>query len=69
MKAPKEVSQLLRHLSERSKEKPVIKSKKEQVMNSLSEKAFHEIADDKSENEIEEVRGWVEIERRQLKQL
>ena len=50
LKVPKEVSKLLRHLSERSKERTAIKSKKEQVMKSLSGEAFHEIGDDKSEN-------------------
>ena len=54
MKVPKKVSTLLRkHLYGGSKERASIKAKKEYLMKSLSEKAFHEIGDDKSENEIE----------------
>jgi len=37
-------------------------------MKSLTDEAFHEIGDTESEDEIEEVGGLEEIERRQLKQ-
>ena len=44
LKVPKEVSILLRkYLSEGSKERASIKIKKEHLMKSLSEEAFHEI--------------------------
>ena len=67
LKVPKEVSILLRkHLSEGSKERASIKIKKEHLMKSLSEEAFHEIGNDESVDEIE-VDGLEEIERRQIK--
>ena len=66
LKVPKEVSTLLRkHLSEGSKERASIKVKKEDLMKSLTEEVFMKLA--KSEDEIEEVGGLEEIERRQLK--
>ena len=42
----------MRHLSEGSKEKATIKSKKEQLMKSLCEEDFYDVADEDSENEI-----------------
>ena len=65
---PKEVSQIMRqHLSEDSKERAAIKSRKERLMKSLSEEDFYDVTDEDSDNEIEEV-GYLEgVERRQLK--
>ena len=38
-------------------------------MKSLSEKDFYDLTDEDTENEIEEIGGLKEIERRQLKQV
>ena len=65
-----EVSTLLRkHLSEGTKERASIKAKKEHLMKSLTDEAFHEIGVVESEDEIDEVGELEEIERRQLKKV
>ena len=69
LRVPKEVSQILRHLSEGSKERAVIKSKKERLIKTLSEEDSNDVAVENSENEIENVGGLKEIERRKLKQV
>ena len=43
------------HLSEGSKERAVIKSKKKRVMKSLSEEDFYDVTDEDSDNENEKV--------------
>ena len=58
----------MRYLSEGSKERAAIKSKKEQLMKSLSEEDFYDVTDEDSENEIEKVDDLNEVEKRQLKQ-
>ena len=58
----------MRHLSEGSKERAEIKSKKERLMRSLSEEDFYDLTDEDSDNEIEEADGLEGVERRQLKQ-
>jgi len=64
LKVPKEVSTLLRkYLSEGSKERAFIKVKKEHLMKSLTDEAFHEIGDAESEDELE-VGGLEEIDGR-----
>ena len=56
----------MRHLSEGSKERAAIKSKKEQIIKSLSEEDFYDVTDEDSDNKIEEVDG-LGVEKRQLK--
>ena len=51
----KEVSQIVRHLSEGSKEIVAIKFKKERLMKSLSEEDFYDAVDEDSKNKIEVV--------------
>ena len=58
----------MRHISEGSKERAAIKSKKERLMRSLSEEDFYDVTEEDSDNEIEEVDGLEGVERRQLKQ-
>ena len=57
LRVSKEVSQIMRYLSEGSKKRAAIKSKKERVMGSLSEEDFYDVTDENSDNEIEEVGG------------
>ena len=54
-------------LSEGSKERAAIKSKKERLMRSLSEEDFYEVTEEDSDNEIEEVGGLEGVKRKQLK--
>jgi len=69
LRVSKEISQIMRrHLSEGSKERAAIKSKKDRLMRSLSEEDFYEVTEEDSDNEIEEVGGLEGVERRQLKQ-
>ena len=68
LRVSKEVSQIMRHLSESSKERAAIKSNKERLMESLSEEDFYDVTDEDSDNKIEEVDGLEGVERRQLKQ-
>ena len=67
LRVSKEVSQIMSHLSEGSKERAAIKSKKERLIKSLSEEEFYNVTDEDSDNEIEEVDGLEGVERRQLK--
>jgi len=69
LRVSKEISQIMRrHLSEGSKERAAIKSKKDRLMRSLSEEDFYDVIEEDSDNEIEEVGGLERVERRQLKQ-
>ena len=52
----------MRHLSEGSKERAVIRSKKERLIKSLSEEDFYDATNEDSDNEIEEVGGLEEVE-------
>ena len=54
----------MKHLYEGSKERAAIKSKKEQLMRSLSEEDFYDMTDEDSDNEIEEVDDLAGVERR-----
>ena len=57
-----------RHPSEGSKERAVIKFKKERLMRSLSEEDFYDVSDEDSDNKTEEIDDLEGVERRQLKQ-
>ena len=50
----------MRHLSESSKERAIIKYKIELLLKSLSEEDFYHMADEDSEDDIEKVGGLKE---------
>ena len=51
-------------LSEGSKERAAVKSNKERLIKSLSEKDFYDVTDEDSNNEIEKVDGLEGVERK-----
>ena len=58
----------MRHyLSEGSKKRAAIKSKKDRLMKFLSEEYFYDMTDEESRYDIKKVNDLKEVERRQLK--
>ena len=67
-RVPVEVSHSVRqHMFDTSKEKALLKKKKERLLSSLNKENFYEIDEGDSNDEIEEV-AMTDFERRQMKQ-